>query len=412
MPSFPCSRLECAGWTFTSERALNEHWESSPDHPYCTTCCLRLPNQAKLDYHRHSRHPYCAEHDRYFPSKEALFCVDCEALFEDEMDRRKHYFDSDKHASCDICRKGFRSDDALIAHYKSTANEGHYICTLSSCPRNIFEHEESLVEHYVKHASAHFYCIECKIKFAHDYAIEQHFNAAAAHKSPTRDDSTNEGFYCTPCQRSFSSEFNRRRHLATNTRHNYCFQCSKDFESEHALEVHTKSFAHKPRDIACPCGCDKAFKLRSSVLDHLASGQCANLPRIGRREVNASARSAGVPGVISPTGGTYERNWPTVATERSYNPVKRVYECFVCEKEFPLLNSLNQHLASGAHDRSHYRCTRKRCGQEFRGLSDYVRHLEDEASSDKGDFRRVKKTIGGYTKKIVEDLVEGNSFKG
>ncbi|KAF8906185.1 hypothetical protein CPB85DRAFT_897433 [Mucidula mucida] len=181
--------------------------------------------------------------------------------------------------------------------------------------------------------------------------------------------------------------------------------CSKDFESERALEVHKKSFAHKPRDIACPCGCDKAFKLRSSVLAHLASGQCANSPGVGRREVNASACSAGIPGVIpNPTGGTYERNWPTVASERSYNSAKRAYECFLCEKEFRLLDSLNQHLTSGAHERAQYRCTTKRCGQEFRGLSDYVRHLEDEVSSDKDKFRRLKQMSGSWTQRIMDNL--------
>ncbi len=130
------------------------------------------------------------------------------------------------------------------------------------------------------------------------------------------------------------------------------------WETANILNViqHKKSFAHKPRDIACPCGCDKAFKLRSSVLAHLASGQCANSPGVGRREVNASACSAGIPGVIpNPTGGTYERNWPTVASERSYNSAKRAYECFLCEKEFRLLDSLNQHLTSGAHERAQYR---------------------------------------------------------
>ncbi len=100
MPSFSCARSACAGWTFTSERALNEHWEESPDHPYCKMCCLRLSTEAKLDYHNHSQHPYCAEDDRHFGSKEAFvqhckakhsarFCVDCEALFESEADRRE-----------------------------------------------------------------------------------------------------------------------------------------------------------------------------------------------------------------------------------------------------------------------------------------------------------------------------------
>lgn len=50
------------------------------------------------------------------------------------------------------------------------------------------------------------------------------------------------------------------------------------------------------------------------------------------------------------------------------------------------------------------RCTTKRCGQEFRGLSDYVRHLEDEVSSDKDKFRRLKQTSGSWTQRIVDNL--------
>ncbi|EFX01886.1 zinc finger protein [Grosmannia clavigera kw1407] len=80
------------------------------------------------------------------------------------------------------------------------------------------------------------------------------------------------------------------------------------------------------------------------------------------------------------------------ATAKAWNG--RGYECFLCNREFRSLQSLNQHLGSGAHQRALYHCPHTSCRQDFKTLAAFINHLESEACGFMR-FSNVQSSIKG-----------------
>lgn len=90
-------------------------------------------------------------------------------------------------------------------------------------------------------------------------------------------------------------------------------------------------------------------------------------------------------GSAPPTATTY------LATERSYNG--RDYECYLCEREFSALRSLNAHLNSPRHQERIYRCPKAECRKQFSSLSGIIQHVESQ-TCEVYQFRAVKDVMG------------------
>lgn len=66
---------------------------------------------------------------------------------------------------------------------------------------------------------------------------------------------------------------------------------------------------------------------------------------------------------------------PSVRTTNAWNGY--AFQCFLCQREFDQLHSLNQHLQSPVHfEANRYRCPK--CSRQFTVLSALVQHLESE----------------------------------
>jgi len=84
------------------------------------------------------------------------------------------------------------------------------------------------------------------------------------------------------------------------------------------------------------------------MLHHLEGGFCPRAHNLNRDEIYRFVRSKDPSGLISKKliGWTGESDVQYEASNQAWNG--RAFECYFCHKSFGALNSLNQHLNSGA----------------------------------------------------------------
>ncbi|KAL4260924.1 Zinc Finger C2H2-type Transcription Regulator [Pleurotus pulmonarius] len=258
---------------------------------------------------------------------------------------------------CSVCDRQFRSFVALSDHCRSTAHGA--------------------------------WCMPCQRFFVNDQSLSQHINASPKHAFDSDDSSEvyssdddetsseeedDEEPYCQGCSRWFVNVMSLHAHLRDSPLHNWCFQCSRDFSTNTALNQHTQSLAHKDRDLQCPF-CRVMFKSPSGVAFHVESG----CHKINRHQVTAAVHALGIVPTISVNRRLQgsSNSFPTtlttyIATEASFNGSK--YDCYLCNRKFRTLSGLNAHLNSPAHDKDEFKCPK--CKREFKLISGLVQHIE------------------------------------
>jgi len=203
---------------------------------------------------------------------------------------------------------------------------------------------------------------------------------------------------CSQCNRSFSSDQALRAHCRDKDHGGYCAVCRRFFVHSTALQQHlnnsplhlrgkkkkkkttllSPSGVHKPYKFKCPL-CPKAFKFPSSIALHIESG-CHD---IHRHQVTAAVHSLKVVPTISlshrllGTSGASTSRAITCysASRQAFNG--SAYKCYVCNRLFRTLRSLNAHLNSPAHDADEFKCPK--CNKMFKLISGLVQHIESEA---------------------------------
>ncbi|KZV70594.1 hypothetical protein PENSPDRAFT_579077, partial [Peniophora sp. CONT] len=167
-----------------------------------------------------------------------------------------------------------------------------------------------------------------------------------------------------------------------SSRHNWCFDCSKDFSSPQALQQHESSRVHAARDFDCPF-CGQGFKQPSAIAHHVESGFCPRASGIHRHQVTNAVHRLNIVPTISISrriaGGPSSTLITYTATDRAWNADVGAYECYLCHRTFRGLSALNTHLNSPAHDRDEFRCPKKQCGRQFKVISALIQHIESEA---------------------------------
>ncbi|KZV70593.1 hypothetical protein PENSPDRAFT_752398 [Peniophora sp. CONT] len=244
------------------------------------------------------------------------------------------------------------------------------------------------------------YCADCDRYFSNWSARDQHFRDAVVHRqAEIWTGGQSQGYYndyeeeervedeveCHGCRQWFNNMNDFDRHFATSSRHNWCFECSKDFSSPHALQQHESSRVHAARDFDCPL-CGQGFKQPSAIAHHVESGSCPRAPGVHRHQVTNAVHNLNIAPTISIsrriTGGPGSSSTPLItytATDRAWNYDINAYECYLCHRTFGALNALNTHLNSPAHDRDEFRCPKPQCGRQFKVISALVQHIESEA---------------------------------
>jgi len=257
-------------------------------------------------------------------------------------------------AYCERCGRHFGSYGSLYRHERDSS--AHNIC--DDCEED-FPTWMGLKEHWVQ-SSRHFYCQDCDEHYEDQYDLNEHLE--------------DEHYFCSDCSRVFKNETGLHQH--NSQKHYYCVSCRRVFRSQSNLDSHLNSSTHKPKNVICPGkDCGKGFVSMSALFLHFESGSCPS--GMTRADLNRNvARMDRNNYFTKPTklitGPEDVQMW---ATERSWNGY--AYECFLCNRTFGELRSLNAHLQSPRHQAKIYRCPNgEACGVEYSVLSALTQHVE------------------------------------
>ncbi|KAI0482949.1 hypothetical protein GGR56DRAFT_686097 [Xylariaceae sp. FL0804] len=265
---------------------------------------------------------------------------------------------------CDTCERYFGSAQAVDQHMNA-CNHFYWECRVCE---ETWPTEEDRRDHEIDDHE-HWECDDCGDAFCSEedlciHQVEDH------------------GYHeCAVCFKAFESDEDRRAHEVDD--HCYCSPCGRSFQNNNNIKMHLNSAVHRGRSIQCPF-CRAPFASATGLGHHLESGACPRAPGFDRDAVHKLVRSKDPGGLVTKkllkgAGGEGSSGAPRYeATELAWNG--QVYECYLCHRDFAKLESLNQHLASSAHEAVRYHCpNRAGCGREFTTLAGLMNHLESES---------------------------------
>ncbi|KAH8108275.1 hypothetical protein DFH11DRAFT_1517159 [Phellopilus nigrolimitatus] len=278
------------------------------------------------------------------------YCNRCQRPFPHDSALDQHERDSINHWKCNDCNKDFSTSTGRDQHYAMN----HYYCTICD---EFFDDIDDLLEHEEDHEVCHV----CGIIFASGEALADHNESS----------------------------------------HYYCRECDRLFQTPAGLKSHLSSSIHTPRTIACPGRkCHKSFGSHSALIMHAESNACPS--GVTREAVNAFVARMDRQNVITnparmvagPGGYTVPAEMEYWATVEMWNG--RAFECFLCLDTFRTLSALDAHLKSLRHRSRIYRCPGAECQREFPALSALWQHVVSGACGV-GRNRQVQRMMDNLT---------------
>ncbi|KAH8108822.1 hypothetical protein DFH11DRAFT_1747406 [Phellopilus nigrolimitatus] len=333
---------------------------------YCDRCQRLFLNDSALDQH---------ERD----SGNHWICYKCDLDFSTTIWLEQHYVQSPNHSYCRSCMKHFDDDSAYVYHCVDV----HYYCSVHRC---FFQSPESLREHY---SEDHCYCEICDQAFVD---VDDFIDDFLQHKKDNDP-------VCSACTRIFASSEALTNHNESS--HDYCRDCKRFFKTPAGLQTHRASSVHTPRTIACPGRkCNKSFVSHSALIMHSESDTCPS--GVTRKAVNAFVARIDRQNIITnparmiagPAGYTIPMETEYWATAEMYNG--SAFECFLCLDTFRTLSALDAHLKSLRHRARIYRCPGAECQREFPALSALWQHVVSGACGV-GRNRQVQRMMDNLT---------------
>lgn len=152
----------------------------------------------------------------------------------------------------------------------------------------------------------------------------------------------------------------------------------------------------------CPT-CGRYFANHVSLLQHSENSRCAGASNV-HRGISLWERSRQQQRFTSSRGARYDT---LIADEDSYDHDRGEYVCGICDRGWPRLNSLRQHLASGAHDGANYEC--RGCGRTFSRAAQLTQHHRSSSSCGDVDERLGRLLVRHYSEMGTLRLTNGAS---
>ncbi|KAJ4301683.1 hypothetical protein N0V90_003776 [Kalmusia sp. IMI 367209] len=227
-----------------------EHW--------CGVCQIKLPSKNAL-----------LAHIKQAPRPHENYCNLCKRVFKDRNGLKNHVDNSLGHETfCNLCLSAFKDAWGLKNHFENNYSVGH-----------------------------EFVCLTCLLGFRTKHELDRHLYTGEKH------------VWCDTCHRKFRNQVERDEHWIKTMRHKHCLQpgcdfdavtanalekhlwqdhfqcegCKRVFPSQSKLNLHHETclFEHMTKHTAAdiPCWrCDLPMRKCSSLINHLESGNCPNLP--------------------------------------------------------------------------------------------------------------------------------------
>lgn len=207
---------------------------------------------------------------------------------------------------------------------------------------------------------------------------------------------------CNPCNRDFVNNTALVQHQSSKHTGSGSGRRRKRVASrKKPVQKHS---SHRPKTIRCPgSNCTRSFISVSALTQHLESGACrsnvdrAFVNRIVIRSDGNNVITNPVRLIRGPDGYEAPESTCTYASANSWNGM--FHGCFLCNREFRLFESLDQHMQSPVHEQNIYRCpNRDSCPREFTTLSGLCQHIEQGSCG----VRRSK-----YARLAIQSLIVG-----
>ncbi|KZL85925.1 zinc finger protein [Colletotrichum incanum] len=196
-------------------------------------------------------------------------------------------------------------------------------------------------------------------------------------------------YECALCDYCFDNDQDKLDH--ERGEHLHCSTCGRDFQSWNNIHQHLKSRVHRGSNMSCPfCGVNRTSA--TGVVHHLERGSCPNAP-LDRDSLYLAVHRRDPDGILSKKLLEFHGSTQYSASEEAYNYRLNAYQCYLCGNLYAKLNSLNQHLASPAHQQAYYHCPNRICGREFTTLGATMNHLESESCGFMR-FEAVQSSVG------------------
>lgn len=233
------------------------------------------------------------------------------------------------------------------------------------------------------HFIPNFECETCPRWFRSQGACDQHMN-----------DLNHWPFECSICDETWPTEEECTDHEIEI--HLYCADCQRTFQNLNNIRMHRNSSVHKGRQIQCPF-CQANYTTATGVTHHVESGGCPAASNLNRDQIYRFIRSKDPNGVISKKLLEWHGSYECEVNEQAWNGY--AYQCYLCDREFERLSSLNQHVNSPTHQQAIYHCPNRACRKDFKSLAGFVNHLQSE-SCGLLRFDQVQDSFG--------ELIRGN----
>lgn len=177
-------------------------------------------------------------------------------------------------------------------------------------------------------------CTWCYRRFNSQHAQWQH-----------KADKNHFDYECACCKETYETEQEREAHEIDY--HLYCYDCNRHFMNHNNIQQHLRSTVHLGSSVNCPF-CKRGFTTATGLVHHIESSACPSARSLDRDSIYDLVRRKDPSGVISKKLIGWTGSDSFQATARAWNPYEGAYECYLCNRTFRQLSSLNQHLESPA----------------------------------------------------------------
>ena len=328
--------------------------------PYlCKLCNKRFARRGSLRSHKlmHQRREMVADH-----SGASDFDVNVEADSNDTTndDKPRPYL-------CKVCNKRFTRKGSLTAHkllHKKKEKSAPY------SDKGDFEvknNANDTTEHPHDDNPRPYFCTQCDKQFTTKGNLNTH-----------RLTHTGVKYSCTQCEKHYTTPQYLRKHMNVHSNKYKCTECGKGFQNNQGLKVHRQSHsAQKPSEglMLYSCSqCDKRFpnpyRLNSHMNVHSSKFKCSDCEKCFRsfRELSLHTRnhSGEKPFECTVCGKRFPRAASLVVHSRIHSGDKP-YKCLVCNRPFIQYAHLYGHMRVHMEERPKvdklYKCSM--CDESF-----------------------------------------------